>query len=161
MAGKRLESWRALEALHAEKRARAIGVSNFLVRHIEELVAHAKRAPDANQIELSPFLQRRDTVALCKQLGIVVEAYSPLTRGERLGHPVIGAIATELDRTPAQVLLRWGLQHGFVILPKSVREERIAKNGDLFAFELTAHQVARLDALEENLATGWDPADQD
>ncbi len=158
---RRLESWRALEELHAQKRARSIGVSNYLVRHLQELMPRTARPPDANQIELSPFLQRRDTVALCKQLGIVVEAYSPLTRGKRLGHPVIRAIAGEVSRSPAQVLLRWGIQHGFVVLPKSVREERIAENADIYSFELSAEQLARLDALEENLATGWDPADQD
>lgn len=157
---KRLESWRALEEIHAEKRARAIGVSNYLVRHLEELIPRASHLPDVNQIELSPFLQRTDTVALCAQHGIVVEAYSPLTRGKRLAHPVIRAIATELGRSPAQVLLRWGIQHGFVVLPKSVREERIAENGNVFDFSLSADQLRRLDALEENLATGWDPADQ-
>ncbi len=159
--GKRLESWRALEALAAQSRARAIGVSNYLVPHLQELMTRANRPPDVDQIELSPFLQRRETVALCKQLGIVVEAYSPLTRGKRLNHPVIRAIAVELGKTPAQVLLRWGIQHDVVVLPKSVRAERIAENAQLFDFELTADQLARLDALEEDLATGWDPADED
>lgn len=158
---KRLETWRALEELHASKRARAIGVSNYLVPHLEELLARAEHAPDVNQIELSPFLQRRDTVALCKQHDIVVEAYSPLTRGKRLGHPVVKAIAGELARTPAQILLRWGIQHGFVVLPKSVREARIAENGNVFDFALSGEQLARLDALEEDLTTGWDPAGQD
>ncbi len=155
----RLESWRALETLFAEKRARAIGVSNYLVRHLEELLGRAKVIPAANQIELSPFLQRRDTTALCAQHGIVLEAYSPLTRGERLDHPVVVAIAAELARSPAQVLLRWGIQHGFVVVPKSVREERIIENGAIFDFVLSPEQMARLDSLEENLATGWDPAD--
>jgi len=155
--GKRLDSWRALEKLHDEKRARAIGVSNFMVRHLDELLATAKHKPYANQIELTPFLQRRDTVALCKREGIVVEAYSPLTRGKRLGHAVVKAIASETGRSPAQVLLRWGVQHGFVVLPKSVREERIRENFTL-DFTLSPEQMTRLDGLEENLATGWDPA---
>jgi diketogulonate reductase-like aldo/keto reductase len=158
--GKRLESWRALEHLYEQKRARLIGVSNYLVPHLEELLPRAAHVPDANQIELSPFLQRRDTVALCNKHGIVLEAYSPLTRGKRLGDPTVRAIATEVRRTPAQVLLRWGIQHGFVVLPKSVHAERIAENFDIFDFELAAHQMQRLDALDENLATGWDPADQ-
>jgi len=157
----RLESWRALEELHAAKRARSIGVSNFLVPHLKELLAVASHPPDANQIELSPFLQRRDTVAFCAEHEIVVEAYSPLTRGKRLGHPVVRAIAAELGKSAAQVLLRWGVQHGFVVLPKSVREARIAENGSIFDFELAADQLARLDALEENLSTGWDPAEQE
>ncbi len=158
--GLRLSSWKALEKLHAEKRARSIGVSNYLVRHLEELMARANHPPDVNQIELSPFLQRRDTVALCQKQGIVLEAYSPLTRGKRLGHAVVKAIAVELRKSPAQVLLRWGIQHGYVVLPKSVRAERIEENGAVFDFELTPEQLARLDALEENLATGWDPDDQ-
>lgn len=156
--GKRLDSWRALEKLRADKRARTIGVSNFLVHHLEELFGAANEKPAVNQIELTPFLQRRDTVDLCKREKIVVEAYSPLTRGKRLGHPVIEAIADELGRSPAQVLLRWNIEHGNVVLPKSVRPERIAENGALFDFQLSPEQLARLDALEENLATGWDPA---
>lgn len=157
----RIDSWRALEELHAAKRARSIGVSNYLVPHLEELLAVASHPPDANQIELSPFLQRRDTVALCLKETIAVEAYSPLTRGKRLAHPVIRTIAGELGKTAAQVLLRWGVQHGFAVLPKSVREARIAENASIWDFTLSADQLARLDGLEENLATGWDPAEQD
>lgn len=161
VAGKRIETWKAFEELHAQGRAKAIGVSNYLVPHLHELFAKAHRKPDANQIELSPFLQRRDTVALCQKEGIALEAYSPLTRGEKLGHPVIASVAKEVARTAAQVLLRWGIQKGFVVLPKSVHRERIAENGALFDFALSDAQMARLDALEENLATGWDPAEQD
>ena len=160
VAGKRLESWRALERLHDEKRARAIGVSNFLEPHLLELLRTAKHVPDVNQIELTPFLQRRETRALCQEHGIVVEAYSPLTRGRRLGHPVVAGVAQRVGRTPAQVLLRWGLQHGHVVLPKSTRPERIAENGALFDFALDAESMSALDALEENLTTGWNPADQ-
>ncbi|MEO7092441.1 MAG: aldo/keto reductase [Polyangiales bacterium] len=161
VGGKRLETWRALEELHAAKRARSIGVSNYLVPHLQELLAVASHAPDVNQIELTPFLQRRDTVALCKQEKIVVEAYSPLTRGQRLAHPVVRAVSAELGKTPAQVLLRWGVQHAFVVLPKSVREARIVENASIWDFTLSDDQLARLDALEENLATGWDPAEQE
>jgi diketogulonate reductase-like aldo/keto reductase len=113
-----------------------------------------------NQIELTPFLQRRDTVRFCQDHGIVLEAYSPLTRGQRLGHPVVQRVAHEVGRTPAQVLLRWGVQHGFVVLPKSVHPARIAENAALFDFELDAEAMATLDGLEEGLVTGWDPATQ-
>ncbi len=160
VAGRRLESWRALERLHEEKRARAIGVSNFLVPHLEELLAHARRQPDVNQIELSPFLQRRETTARCAREGIVVEAYSPLTKGLRLAHPTIVEVAGTVGKTPAQVLLRWGVQHGFVVLPKSTRAERIAENAQLFDWSLGDAAMRRLDALEEGLTTGWDPAGQ-
>lgn len=160
VAGQRLESWRALEQLYADERARSIGVSNFLTPHLRELQSKARVLPAVNQIELSPFLQRRDSVALSKELGITLAAYSPLTRGERLGHPSVVDIAVETGRSPAQVLLRWGLQHGFVTLPKSVTPARIAENAALFDFELDAAAMSRLDALEEGLVTGWDPATQ-
>jgi len=155
--GKRRDSWRALEKAFADGKAKAIGVSNYLVPHLRELLGEAKVKPHVNQIELTPFLQRRDTRALCKEHGIVVEAYSPLTRGARLDDPTIAAIARDVKRTPAQVLLRWGIQHGHVILPKSVTRARIAENAALFDFALDAAQLARLDGLEEGLSTGWDP----
>jgi diketogulonate reductase-like aldo/keto reductase len=161
VAGKRLDSWRALERLHSEKRARAIGVSNFLSRHLEELMAAASVTPAVNQIELSPFLQQRETRAFCVRHGIVVEAYSPLTHGQRLDHPVVVAIAARTGRSPAQVLLRWALQHGLVVLPKSTHEARIRENAALFDFTLDAQAMTALDACEEGLVTGWDPRRQD
>ena len=129
--------------------------------HLQELLDRCTVPPAVNQIELSPFLQRRDTRALCAAQQIVVEAYSPLTRGKRLGHPVVQAIAGEVGRSPAQVLLRWGIQHELVVLPKSVTRARIAENFALTDFSLDAAAMQRLDALEEGLATGWDPATQD
>jgi len=160
VARKRLDSWRALEQLFRDGRARAIGVSNYLVPHLTELLDVATVVPAVNQIELTPFLQRRETRALCKERGIAVEAYSPLTRGQRLDHPVVRSVAREVQRTPAQVLLRWGIQHGAIVLPKSVTPSRIAENAALFDFTLSDAEMARLDALEENLVTGWDPATQ-
>jgi diketogulonate reductase-like aldo/keto reductase len=157
---KRLDSWKALERLHEEQRARAIGVSNFLVPHLQELLAVAKVVPMVNQIELTPFLQRRPTVELCRQQGIVVEAYSPLTRGQRLSDPTVVSIAKQVGRSSAQVLLRWGIQHGFVVLPKSTHRERIEENGRLFDFALPDAALSALDGLEEGLTTGWDPATQ-
>jgi diketogulonate reductase-like aldo/keto reductase len=155
--GRRLDSWRALEELHGARRVRAIGVSNFMVRHLDELLARAEVMPMVNQIEVSPFLQQRDVRARCAELGIAVEAYSPLTKGQRLDDAVVGAVAREVGRTPAQVLLRWGLQHDMIVLPKSVHPARIVENAALFDFELSPAQMARLDALEEGFATGWDP----
>lgn len=155
--GKRRDSWRALERALGDGRARAIGVSNYLVPHLRELLGEAKVAPHVNQIELSPFLQRRDTCALCREHGIAVEAYSPLTQGLRLDHPAVVAAARAVGRTPAQVLLRWGIQHGFIVLPKSVHRERIAENAAVFDFTLDDAAMAPLDALEEGLTMGWDP----
>jgi diketogulonate reductase-like aldo/keto reductase len=157
VAGARRESWRALERAFADGKARAIGVSNYLVPHLRELLDDCKVAPHVDQIELSPFLQRRDTRTLCAEHRIVVEAYSPLTRGKRLDHREVVAVARAAGRTPAQVLLRWGIQHDLVVLPKSVHRDRIAENAAVFDFTLDAAQLSRLDALEEGLSTGWNP----
>ena len=157
-----LESWRVLEQLHAEGLARSIGVSNFLVRHLDELLAHASVPPAVNQIELSPFLYRtrEDTVRRCAEDGITVEAYSPLTKGRRLDDSTVAAVAAAVGRTPAQVLIRWSLQKGFVVLPRSSNPGRIAENAAVFDFALDDNQMASLDALDEGLTTGWDPARQ-
>jgi diketogulonate reductase-like aldo/keto reductase len=157
---KRLDSWRALERIFADGRARAIGVSNFMPQHLAELLGNAQTIPAVDQVEISPFLQQRETRAFCAEHGIVVQAYSPLTRGKRLGHPVIVEVARRVGRTPAQVMLRWGVQHGLVVLPKSTHEARIRENAAIFDFELDPQAMAQLDALEEGLATGWDPRDQ-
>jgi diketogulonate reductase-like aldo/keto reductase len=155
----RQETWRALEQLLADGKVRAIGVSNYMVSHLEELIANADVLPAVNQIELSPFLQQQDVRRRCRELGITVEAYSPLTKGRRLGHPEVVAVAAEVGRTPAQVLLRWGLQRSVVVLPKSTRKERIIENINVFDFELSRAQIRRLNDLEEELHTGWDPTD--
>jgi diketogulonate reductase-like aldo/keto reductase len=132
------------------------------VRHLDELLANASVPPAVNQIELSPFLyrSREDSVRRCVEEGIVVEAYSPLTKGRRLHDTTVGAIAAEVGRTPAQVLIRWSLQKGFVVLPRSSNPTRIAENAAVFDFSLDDSQMARLDALDEGLTTGWDPARQ-
>jgi diketogulonate reductase-like aldo/keto reductase len=159
---RRLESWRVLEQLHAEGLARSIGVSNFLVRHLDELLAQASVSPAVNQIELSPFLYRtrEDTLRRCAEEGIVVQAYSPLTKGRRLDDSTVTMIATEVGRTSAQVLIRWSLQKGFVVLPRSSNAGRIAENAAVFDFALNEAQIDALDALDESLTTGWDPARQ-
>jgi len=158
--GKRRDSWRALEQIRKSGRARAIGVSNYLVPHLEELFADSSERPDVNQIEIHPFLQQRETRAFCTKHGIVVEAYSPLVRGNRLDDRAIRAVAQRTGRTPAQVLLRWGLQHGLVVLPKSVNPARQKENAALFDFSLDPDAMAALDALEGGHATGWDPRTQ-
>jgi diketogulonate reductase-like aldo/keto reductase len=158
--GRRLDSWRALERLHDEQRARAIGVSNYMVNHLDELAGRARVLPAVNQIEVSPFLQQTDVRAWCAKNEVVVEAYSPLTKGARLTHPVVHEVARSVGRSPAQVLLRWGLQRDLVVLPKSTRPERIQENLAVFDFQLDAASLARLDGLEEGLTTGWDPRGQ-
>lgn len=158
----RLESWRVLEQLHDEGLARSIGVSNFLVRHLDELLAVASLPPAVNQIELSPFLfrSREDTIRRCEEDAIALEAYSPLTKGRRLDDSTVASIAAEIRRTSAQVLIRWSLQKGFIVLPRSSNTDRIAENADVFDFRLGAAHMAELDALDAGLTTGWDPARQ-
>lgn len=159
--GRRLDSWRALEELYHAGRVRAIGVSNFTIRHLDQLCARAEVIPAVNQVELHPFLQQPGLVAHCRALGIAVSAYSPLTKGRRLDHPRLREIAAQLGRSPAQILIRWSLEKGFITLPKSASQARILENGATLEWSLEAETIEALDALEENLRTAWDPSDVD
>lgn len=160
VAGKRLDTWKALETLLADGKVRSIGVSNFLPHHLDELAASAKVLPMVDQIEATPFLQQRDTRDWCARHGVVVEAYSPLTRARKLDHPVVVDVARAHGCTAAQVLIAWGLQHGLVSLPKSTRTDRIRSNLEALNLALSSEAMSRLDALEEGLVTGWDPRTQ-
>ncbi len=152
-----IDSWRALESLCQEGLARAIGVSNFLIPHLEELLARAEIVPAVNQVEIHPFGYDPDLRDFCRLQGIALQAYAPLVRTERFDDPTLQAIAAEHGRTPAQVLLRWSLQHNQIVLPKSIRQERIAENAQIFDFELSPADMQRLDSLNEDLHTCWDP----
>ena len=152
-----VETWKALEEIHADGRARAIGVSNFHVPHLERLLDECEFVPALNQIELSPQLQQAELRRFHAEHGILTEAWSPLAQGEVLGDPVIGAIAEGHVKSPAQVVLRWHLQLGNVVIPKSVTPARIAENIDVFDFELSADELQRLEGLEAGRRTGPDP----
>lgn len=154
---KRSESWRALETIHQRGLARSIGVSNYTIRHLEEVLAESRVVPAVNQVEFHPFLYQKELLEFCGRHGIVVEAYSPLTKGRRLHDPVIQEVAAKVGRTPAQVLLRWCLQHGLVVIPKSSRSERIEENARVFDFSLSPADMARLDDLDERRHTSWNP----
>jgi methylglyoxal/glyoxal reductase len=156
----RLASWRALESLRDEGVCRAIGVSNYTVRHLKELAAHSNVTPAVNQVEFHPFVFDPELFGYCERHGIRLEAWAPLTRGRRFDDPVIRAIAAAHRKTPAQVLIRWGLEHGIVEIPKSVHRERIEENAAVFDFALSPEEVARLDALRNGSRVGlWNPAD--
>lgn len=155
--GERDDSWRALVDLQKKGVARSVGVSNYTIRHLDQLLAANPVAPSVNQVEFHPFLFQRELLAHCQAKGIQLEAYSPLTRGSRLGHPTIKAIALKYARTPAQVLIRWSLQHGIVVIPKTVRPERIRENAAVFDFELRREDMETLDALDERSHTAWNP----
>lgn len=153
----RAESWRALEAIVAAGRARAIGVSNYTVRHLRELLADCQIRPALNQVEVHPFLQQRELRAFCRREGIAVAAYCPLTRGQRLDDPVVVEVARALGRSPAQVLLRWGIEEGLIVLPKSSNLGRIQENAQIFDLRLSAAHRARLAALDCGGRVAWDP----
>ena len=153
-----LASWQALEELLAAGRVRAIGVSNFLPQHLETIVALGGTVPAVNQVEVHPALQQRDIQSANAAHGIATEAWSPLAQGAVLGDaPVLDAAAAH-GRTPAQVVLRWHLQQGRVIIPKSVTPARIAENLDILGFELSAAEMAGIDALERDGRSGPHPA---
>jgi 2,5-diketo-D-gluconate reductase A len=143
-----LQSWTALEELAAAGRSRAIGVSNFLPEHLERVIALGGTVPAVNQIELHPALRQAETVEFNTAHGIATEAWSPLAQGAMLSNPVITELAEAIGRTPAQLILRWHLQQGRIVIPKSVTPTRIAENLAVFDFELSAAAIAAIDALE-------------
>lgn len=153
-----LDTWRALETLYAEGRVRAIGVSNFLPDQLQRILDLGGTVPAVNQVELHPALQQRDVQEFNAAHGIMTEAWSPLAQGAVLADPVVVAIAERVHRTPAQVVLRWHLQQGRVVIPKSVTATRIRENLDLFSFELTDVDLAAVDGLERDGRTGPHPA---
>ena len=155
--GKRTESWRALVHLLETGRCRSIGVSNYTVRHLEELLAESSVVPAVNQVEFSPFLFQEELLRYCQGHHIQLEAYAPLVRGKRMDHPTIARIAAAHHKTPAQVLIRWGLQHGVVEIPKSTHPDRIAENAEVFDLELSPEEMGELDGLDEGFHTSWDP----
>jgi diketogulonate reductase-like aldo/keto reductase len=160
--GARLESWRAMETLLAQGKCRTIGVSNFMVRHIEELLKHCKVVPAINQIELTPYnyLFRKPVVDICQANQIQMEAYSPLTKGLRLGDPKLVKIAEKYGKSTAQILIRWVVQQNTVVIPKSIKADRIQANAEIFDFEISTADMALLETFNENLVTGWDPTNQ-
>lgn len=153
----RTESWRAMEEILRSGKCRAVGVSNFMTRHLDELLDQSDLVPAVDQVEFHPFLYQKPLLEYCRKHGMHVEAYSPLARAEKLKHPVIVAIAAKHSKTAAQVMIRWGLQHGLSVIPKSVREERIRENSQVFDFQLSDEDMQSLDSLNENLRTNWDP----
>jgi 2,5-diketo-D-gluconate reductase A len=152
-----IDTFRAFQRLKTEGRVRSIGVSNFTAPTLEKLIEAVGEVPVVNQIELHPKLTQEQLREFNTAHAIVTEAWSPLGSGRELGDPVIGKIAEELGRTPAQVIIRWHLQLGNIVIPKSVTPERIVSNLDVFGFELTADQMRAISDLNENSRTGPDP----
>jgi diketogulonate reductase-like aldo/keto reductase len=156
-ADRYVDSWRALERLHAEQRVRAVGVSNFLPEHLERLLNATELVPSVNQIELHPTYQQAEVADFAADRSIAVEAYSPLGQGADLEHPTVVALADKYSKTPAQIVLRWHLQRGHIVIPKSNSADRIRANFDVFDFSLQGDELVAISAMESGNRIGGDP----
>lgn len=157
VAGKYKDTWRAMEKLYKDGRIRAIGVSNFQTHHLDDLLADAEVVPAVNQVEFHPLLTQSELLAYSEEKGIQLEAWSPLARGKLFDNEVIKEIADKYGKEPAQVILRWVLDKGVVVITRSVKEKRIASNAEIFDFKLTVEEIDRISALNKNERTGPDP----
>ncbi|MGG0718412.1 aldo/keto reductase [Robertmurraya massiliosenegalensis] len=161
VARKYKETWKALEKLYKEGRVRAIGVSNFHVHHLQDLIKEADIKPMVNQIEYHPHLTQEEVRAFCKQEEIQLEAWSPLKRGILLDEPVLFEIGKKHGKTPAQIILRWDLQTEVITIPKSSNLARLVENADIFDFELTYEEMKQISSLNKNDRVGMNPDDLD
>jgi diketogulonate reductase-like aldo/keto reductase len=155
--GKYKEAWRALETLYKAGRVKAIGVSNFLIHQLEDLLQDAEITPMVDQVEHHPRLTQKDLQAFCQAKGIQFEAWAPLMQGQLLDNAELKAIGDKYGKSIAQVILRWDLQNGVVTIPKSTKEHRIVENASVFDFELTAEEMQQIDGLDQHLRVGPDP----
>jgi diketogulonate reductase-like aldo/keto reductase len=155
----RKDTWLALEKLYTERRVKAIGVANYLVPFLNELQSYSCTVPAVNQVEFSPYLYLKDLVEVCKQKKIQLQAYTPLVRGMRMNDPKFQSLAQKYDKTPAQIILRWALQHGVSSIPKSANLQRIKENFDVFDFEISQTDMDFIDTFNENLRVVEDPMD--
>jgi diketogulonate reductase-like aldo/keto reductase len=154
----RQEAWKSLESILKEKKVRSIGVSNYYQDHLDELLSGADIIPAVNQVEFSPYLYLKELKEYCDNKGIMLEAYSPLTRGRKLKDPKLLEIAKNYNKSSAQILLRWGLQHNIIEIPKSSKEEHIVENSNIFDFNISEEDMALLDKFNEGLYIGmWNP----
>lgn len=159
----RKQSWRAVcDAKKEEGTLRSIGITTFGVRHLEEILSiEGVEVPVVHQIDLHPFMSRAEIVEFSKARGMLMEAWAPLVRALRFEHPAIRGLADKYKKSPAQVLLRYSLQKGYVPLPKSASKDRIISNKDVFDFSLSEDEMKQLSSLNENLVTDWDPTDDE
>ncbi len=149
--------WPEMEELYKEGRVKAVGVSNYHIHHLNELLPAADIVPAVNQVECHPYLQQRELRSFCAEKGIVFESWGPLMQGHFLKVREILDIAEKYKRTPAQITLRWGLQNNIVLIPKSVKKDRIISNADIFSFELSEDDMETLNCLDRNQRMGPDP----
>lgn len=154
-----LNTWKEMEKLLESGRAQSIGVSNFDIRHLEELAKYSDIIPAVNQIEFHPYWYQKELLEYCKDRGIQVQAYAPLARGAYMDNDIMCVLATKYAKTPAQIGLRWSLQKGVAVIPKSTNPERIQDNSEIFDFELEEEDMAIIDTLNQNLRTAGIPED--
>ena len=151
------ETWKAFEKLYKDGRVRAIGVSNFKIHHLEDLMSSAEIKPMVNQVEYHPHLTQKELLAFCQKEGIQLEAWSPLKQGQLLSDPIINKLAEKYGKSSAQIILRWDLQNKVVTIPKSIKEQRIIENANIFDFELSAEDMEEIDGLNKDERVGPDP----
>ncbi|RHW34124.1 aldo/keto reductase [Neobacillus notoginsengisoli] len=155
--GKYIETWKALEEIYKQGKVRAVGVSNFNIHHLEALAKHSTLKPAVNQVELHPALAQKELREYCSKNNILVQAWSPLARGRILADPLLTALAEKAGKTPAQIILRWHLQNGVAVIPKSVNFSRLQENADIFDFELSKDDMEIINSLDVNTRFGADP----
>ena len=151
------ETWKVLEKIYESGRAKSIGVSNFLVHQLKDLLSHTGIIPAVNQIEFHPYLIQPDLMKFCNDKGIRLEAWSPLMQGRILEIPLIKQLAEKYGKNPVQIVLRWDLQHEVITIPKSVHKDRIISNADIFDFEISDEDMKLIDKLDQNTRIGPDP----
>ena len=154
---KRNHSWKAFIELRDRELCKSIGVSNFTIEHLAEIEAKFGILPAVNQVEFHPYHYQKELLDYCNSKNIIIEAYSPLVHAKRMDEPKLGAISDELGKTPAQILIRWSIQRGMVVLPKSVNKSRIIENFSVFDFDIPDSMMKKLDELDESFVTCWDP----
>jgi diketogulonate reductase-like aldo/keto reductase len=155
--GKRKQTWMALEKLYADKKVRAIGVANYLIPFLDELNTYATTPPAVNQVEFSPYLYLEDLLLYCKKFSIQLQAYSPLVRGRKLQDPRLLDLAKKYSKTPAQIILRWNIEHGVSPIPKSSNPARLLENAGIFDFKISPEDIAFIDNFHENFRVVDDP----
>jgi diketogulonate reductase-like aldo/keto reductase len=156
--GLRKETWKAMESLLSDGKCRAIGVSNYMIPHLNETMAYAEILPAVNQVEFHPWLFQKDLLEFCTKQKIQLEGYSPLSRARRLDSPILARIGSHYGKTPAQVMIRWGLQHGLVEIPKSTHKERIKENANVFDFQISDPDMKEIDSIDKEKRVSWDPS---
>lgn len=157
VVGKYIDTWKALEHLYKEGRVKAIGVSNFLIHHIEDILQSGDIVPMVNQVEFHPRLMRKDLMQFCKKHNIQYEAWAPLMQGKILTNDTVTKLAEKYSKTPAQIIIRWDIQNGVVTIPKSSKKERVLSNSQIFDFELSPDDMKLINDLDTNEGLGPDP----